>query len=69
MYSSSCAQDEEAVLLSFSDRVLGWHLGLGDLGNTDEICHGYQHACVCSRCRERENPTPVAAPQPWETAA
>jgi hypothetical protein len=62
---------QEAIMLTFADRVLGLHLGLGDL-QPAPICHGYQNACVCSECLERESAPDVAlvpVRQPWETAA
>jgi hypothetical protein len=36
-----------------------------------EICHGYEHACICSQCTLRAEhggttPTPSRALQPWE---
>lgn len=59
----------EAILLSFSDRVLGLHLGLGDL-QLCPPCHGYANACICIDCMAREQlPKPAPAPQPWERVA
>lgn len=58
--------------LDWSARALGIKLGLGDLGNTDSPCHGFQNACVCCECVEREQaPLTASMPvrQPWETAA
>lgn len=55
--------------LGWSARVLGFHLGLGDL-NRGETCHGYANCCTCSECLERAQRKPKKpAPQPWETAA
>lgn len=36
-----------------------------------EICHGYEHGCICSQCTLRAEhggttPTPARALQPWE---
>jgi hypothetical protein len=57
--------------LSFDDRMLGWLLGLEDLGDARERCHGYACCCLCTECSEREA-GPIEAPpaplQPWETA-
>lgn len=56
-------------LLGVSARLLGLHLGLGDL-NRPEVCHGYQNACQCSHCLARENPVIVErVRQPWELAS
>jgi len=56
-------------MLSIADRVLGIHLGLGDLQPL-AICHGYSCACQCSQCLERERDRPAGpAPQPWEAKA
>lgn len=58
--------------LSFDDRILGLYLGLGDLGDARERCHGYQSCCACTDCLEREAgpvPAPMPAKQPWELAA
>lgn len=43
----------EAIMLSFADRVLGLHLGLGDLGSTNEPCMTYACGCACKRCSDR----------------
>lgn len=39
--------------LSIDARVVGYKLGLGDLQQPDEICHGYRCACLCTSCLER----------------
>lgn len=60
-------------------RILGLILGLGDLDQPSP-CHGYQNACVCNDCRERQRlqdkrdqaaaskvaELAVAPAQPWE---
>lgn len=53
-------------------RELGARLGLGDL-NRGPVCHGYQNACVCAECLERQLLSLVGIPrparQPWEIEA
>ncbi len=57
--------------LSTDARVLGLHLGLGDLQHGPP-CHGYQNCCTCPDCLDRER-TPAQATemprQPWEPKA
>ena len=55
------------VQVAFLIFIVGFLLGLGDLDDDYEVCHGYQNACVCAGCLERAKPGP--APQPWEPKA
>ncbi len=36
--------------IDLASRILGWHLGLGDL-NQPHRCKTYQNGCVCPVCR------------------
>lgn len=70
MYAGSLRSGDVRMRLSWSDRELGFRLGLGDL-ESRPICHGYANACGCAHCLERENaPQQGERPrQPWESAA
>lgn len=46
--------------LSLDDRALGWHLGLGDLGDISPVCFGYRNGCGCERCEARQEATSPA---------
>lgn len=67
--------------LSVADRTLGVLLGLGDLAEHRDVCHGYIAGCVsCEPCRDRAEqaeavdtvdalPAPIPIRQPWEARA
>lgn len=64
---------EATMQLDWPARILGFHLGLGDLQRS-QPCMGYQNACVCTDCREREIEREAEAAkatprQPWEPTA
>lgn len=61
----------DVSILSWQDRVLGWTLGLGDLDDGCPACHGYQNACRCPDCLDREElaDAPMRVALPWELDA
>lgn len=70
--ATSHGREEPRVsTLSPADRELGLCLGLGDLADQDrEHCFGFQNACPCSVCLEREEQPSKGRPrQPWEVWA
>ncbi len=55
-------------VLPWSARLLGFHLGLGDL-SPSKPCHGYANVCTCPECSERAErarKAPEIVRQPWD---